>query len=52
MVWTRGTPDGWPREDEAAAKALYESIIAEASCPFAWFFSDDTALYNTYLKEL
>ena len=52
MSWTRATPDGWPRDDPVAAKALFESVVAEASCPFAWFFSDEPELYDQYLLEL
>ena len=52
MSWTRATPDGWPRDDQVAAKALFESVVKEASCPFAWFFSDEPELYDQYLIEL
>lgn len=50
-IWNRPTPEGWPRDDNCEAKALYEKTIEETGCPFAWFFSDDPALYDTYRKK-
>ena len=51
-IWSRPTPAGWPRDDNCEAEKLIEKTIEETGCPFAWFFSDDPAIYDTYrIKE-